>query len=97
MKWQLIENRIIKDNQLKVTNDEVTDYVKELVRNNFRKYGQDVSDDILDKSVKEILSKEDEVKRVYDNMYGKKVMDLFKSKFTLDKKEMTQEEFYKTN
>ncbi|MGZ4056907.1 MAG: trigger factor, partial [Bacteroidia bacterium] len=40
LKWQLIENKIIKDNDLQVTNDEVVEHTKELIRQQFAQMGQ---------------------------------------------------------
>ena len=95
IKWQLIENKIIKDNNINVSKDEVMNYVKGFVRSNFARYGQQATEEIVDKAAKEVLAKEDEMKKIYKNLYGKKVMDLFISSFTLERKELSQEDFYK--
>ena len=40
LKWQLIENKIIKDNDLEVKNEDVVAHTKELIVQNFAQYGQ---------------------------------------------------------
>lgn len=96
LRWQLIENKIIKDHGVTVTHDEVMEHVRGLILDQARRYGApELSGDELEKTVKQVLSKEEEVKKIYDRLYGAKVMQLFKQKFTIEEKEVPYDEFFK--
>ena len=96
LKWQLIENKIIKDHQLKVSNEEVMDYARNMIRQQFIKYNQpDVSDEVLESTVKKVFENKDEAKKIYDQLYDSRIMDLFKKSFTITEKETSYDEFYK--
>ena len=45
LKWQLIENKIIKDYNLEVKNEDVLAYAKEIIVSNFAQYGQPSPED----------------------------------------------------
>jgi trigger factor len=95
LKWQLIENRIIKDNNITVTNEEVTDHTKQLILAQFGKMQQvPMSDEDLENTAKRVLGNEEEAKKIYEQVYGQKVMTLFKTKFTLENKEVAYDEFF---
>lgn len=96
LKWQLIENKIIKDNELTVTLEEASEHVRKLMREQYKRYNiNDIDEKELDETVKRVLSKEEETKRVYEQLYGTKVMEYFKTRFTLDKKEISFDDFSK--
>ncbi|MEW6469306.1 MAG: trigger factor [Bacteroidota bacterium] len=96
MKWQLIENRILKEKQIKVSSDEALAYTKELVLREMMRYGRtDMDDKSLTEMATKILQKEGEAKRIYDQLYDQRLMDVFKSTFTLEEKELPYEEFFK--
>ncbi|HEY0030619.1 MAG TPA: trigger factor [Bacteroidia bacterium] len=96
LKWQLIENKIIKDNNLQVTNEEIVEHTKELILEQFGKYNPTpMSDEELDQTAKRVLSNEEEAKKLYEKLYGQKVMNLFKSKFTLENKAVAYDDFFK--
>lgn len=98
LKWQLIENKILKEKQVKVTNEEIVEHVKGLLKEQFAKYGRgDVDDKELTDTANKVLQKEEEAKRIYDQMYDQKLMDIFKTTFTIEKKEVTHEDFFKKN
>lgn len=96
LKWQLIENKIIKDNEIKVSSDEATDHIRNLIGEQYRRYNKTEIDPAeLETSVQRILANEEETKRVFDQLYGNKVMELFKNKFSIDKKEIAFDDFSK--
>jgi trigger factor len=98
LKWQLIENRIIKDNNLTVTNEELVEHTKELIRQQFSRMNPaGMSEEELNDTAKRVLSNQDEAKKLYEKLYGMKVMELFKSKFTLEQKEVAYDEFFGKN
>jgi trigger factor len=98
LRWQLIENKIYKDNNIVVTNDEAVDYVKGLVKANYAKSGQtDVGDEELAMTATRVLEKEEEAKRVFDSLYHEKMMTLFQTKLQIEDKEIGYEEFSSMN
>ncbi len=96
LRWQLIENKLIRDNDIKVTSDEAAEHVKNILRANFAKYGRnpdEVSDDELNDTAKRVLGKEEEAKKVFEELYAEKLMMLYRSKCTITPKEISYEEF----
>lgn len=97
LKWQLIENKIIKENDIKVASEELIAHTKQLILQQFGQMGQaPMSDEDLDKTAQRVLANEEEAKKLYEKLYGQKVMDLFKTKFTLENKEVAYDDFFKT-
>jgi trigger factor len=95
MKWKLIENKIIKDNEIKVNVDEAKDEAKVFIKSEYARYGQVATEEDLEKISKDILSKEKEAQRIFENLYSKKVLDLIKEKCTMEPKEVSYDEFFK--
>jgi trigger factor len=92
MQWKLIENKIIKDNDIKVGNEEVLEEAKRYITSQYARYGQVPTEDEIKKLTGTILSKESEVQKIYENLYYVKLLQLFKEKFTLKNKEIAQSE-----
>lgn len=98
LKWQLIENKIIKDNNITVTNDEVIEHTKDLITKQFGKMSQNVmSDAELNDTAKRVLANQEEAKKLYEQVYGQKIMTFFKTKFTLENKEVAYDDFFNTD
>lgn len=95
MQWRLIENKIIKDNAITVSGDEAKEEAKLFIKSEYARYGQVPSDDDLEKISKDLLSKEKEAQRIFENLYSKKVMGLIKEKCTLETKEVSYDDFFK--
>lgn len=96
LKWQLIENKIIKEHELEVKNEDVIDHTKELIKQNFAQYGQPAPEDKeLNDVAMKVLGNEEERKKVYNQLYDVKTMKLYKSSFKLKEKEVTYDEFVK--
>ncbi len=96
LKWQLIENKIIQDHNIQVTNQEVIDQTKQMILEQFGKYNPaPMSEDDLNQTAQKVLSNKEEAKKFYEKLYGEKVMTLFKTKFTLENKEIPYDDFFK--
>ena len=95
MQWRLIENKIIKDNNIQVSGDEAKEEAKNFIKSEYARYGQVPTEDDLEKISKDLLSKEKEAQRIFENLYSKKVLGLIKEKCTLDTKEVSYDEFFK--
>lgn len=93
-KWELIKNKIVSENEIKVENQEVVDLAKEAALMQFRQYGMfDVKDEYLDQYAGSILENEQERRRFADRKLEEKVFDLIQDKVNLEDKEVDQKEF----
>ena len=94
LKWQVIKENIIKDNELKVTEEEVVQLAKEVALSQFRQYGMfNMADEHLDGFVKQMLSKQEDRNRLYGKKMEDKIMEVIKAKVTIEEKEVSREEF----
>lgn len=97
LKWQLIENKIIKENNIQVTKEEVMDHTKELIIQQFGKFNPvPMEEEELNQTAQRVLTNEEEAKKLYEKLYGQKVLALFKSKFTVENEELSHDDFFKT-
>ena len=96
LRWQLIENKIIKENNLEVTNEDILNHTKDLIKQNFGQYGQKAPEENkLTEIAGKVLENEDERKKVYNQLYDFKTLSLYKRKFKLNDKSVTYDEFVK--
>lgn len=95
MQWRLIENKIIKDNNIQVSADEAREEAKRFIKSEYSRYGQVPTDEDLEKISKDVLSREKDAQRIFENLYSQKVLDLIKEKCTLNTKEVSYDEFFK--
>ncbi|MGS2737781.1 trigger factor [Sinomicrobium sp. M5D2P17] len=96
LRYQLIEGKIIRDNDLQVTFDELKDFAKEFIKIQMAQFGQtDPSEEELDSIAARILSNQDEIKRLSEQLMSKKLLSLYKEKANLKTKEVTYEDFVK--
>ena len=94
-RWQLIENKLIKENDIKVEESEVQNKAKEMIVANFKQFGQEVPSEELDNYAATVLSKQEEKQKMYNELYSDKILDLVSSKCKLESKEITYDEFVK--
>lgn len=95
LKWQLIENKIIRDNDIKVSQEELKEGIKAQLLQQFAHYGmQQADDEMMNEMVEKFMQREEEVRKVNDQLYDNKVMEFFKSQATLKEKKTTSEKFY---
>ena len=97
MQWKLIENKIIKNNNIAVTADEAKVEAGNYVRSQFARYGQVPDDAEVAKIVEGILTKEQEAQKIFEGLYSKKVLDVLKTTCKLDTKEVSYNEFFGIN
>lgn len=94
LKWQLIQGEIFKANEIKLDNQEVIEFTKGLLVNNYAQYGIPApADDELTKSAMQVLQNKDEVTRIYDMLAESKLTQFFKSTVKLNEKEISYDDF----
>lgn len=95
MRWQLIENRVIKEHNINVSNDEVIAFTKQMVMRQMAQYGQMPEEVDLDGIARNVLESKEEEQRITDQLYSEKLMSFLKENLKLDEKEVSVEEFQK--
>lgn len=96
LKWQLIQDAIIKQFELKVEPAEVEDLAKQQVLMQFRQYGMaNVPEEHLNNYAGEMLKKDQERRRLYEQKFQEKITHLVKETVKLEEKKVREEEFAK--
>ncbi len=96
LRYQLIEGKIINDNNLQVTFDELKDFAKDLIKGQMAQFGQNSPEDKeLEDIAARILSNQDEVKRISEQLMSQKLLNYYKENAKLKTKEVSFDEFIK--
>ena len=96
LRWQLIENNILENFDVKVEASEVENQTSSLIAMQMQQYGQPVPEqDKMNEIVASILMKEDERKKVYDQLYDQKTLEIYKENFKLTEKAISYDDFVK--
>jgi len=94
LKWQLIKNKIIELNDVKVAAEEVVDYTKGLLMQQMQGMGMgNIDDERLSETANNVLQNQEEARRIYEMLYDSKLKDIYKSTFKLKEKEIDYENF----
>jgi len=104
--WQLIENKIVKDNKLAVTQNEVKEFIKsyfikaqvhehEHDHEHEHEHHHEEDDARFDKIAETIMENEEETKKITEKLFDDKLFDFFKTKLNVKEKEVTYDDFVK--
>jgi trigger factor len=95
LKWQLVKSRISRENNIKITEEELRAFITYNLRMQFLQYYgiTDVPEENLAKYVEEALKNRSEIQRYSEKLIENKVFDLVKKNINLDEKEITLEKF----
>jgi len=98
LRYQLIEGKVITSNGLQITFDDLKEYANGLIRKQMAQFGQmNPTDEDVDGIVMRVLSNQEEVKRLSEQVMSEKMLNLFKEKVKADTKEVSYEEFVKAS
>ncbi|MFD2099306.1 trigger factor [Flagellimonas iocasae] len=96
LRYQLIEGKIIQDNNLQVQFDELKEFAKGFIKSQMAQYGHlDPKEEELENIASRVLGNQDEVKRLSEQLMSQKLLDLYKEKANLKVKEVTYDDFVK--
>ncbi|MDQ1296100.1 MAG: trigger factor [Bacteroidota bacterium] len=96
LKWQLIRNKVARNNELKITEEELQKEAENITRYQFRQYGLFyATDEQIANYAKETLKKEEDAKRIADKILEDKVLVLLKDIVEVGNKSVTVDEFNK--
>ena len=95
IRYQLIEGKIISDNNLKMTFEELKKFTEALIKKQMGQYGQMPEKEKLDGIVSNVLSNKEETKRISNQLMGDKMLQFFIEKAPLKRKKVAFEAFIK--
>ena len=96
LRYQLIEGKLISEHGLEIQFDELKEFAKGFIRSQMAQYGQaDPKEEDLENIAGRVLSNQDEVKRLSEQLMSQKLLNLYKEKANLKIKEVTYEQFVK--
>ena len=95
IRYQLIEGKIISDNNLKMTFEELKEFTETLIKKQMGQYGQMPEKEKLDGIVSNVLSNKEETKRISNQLMGDKMLKFFIEKAPLKRKKVAFDAFIK--
>jgi trigger factor len=94
LKWTLVKTKIAKENELKVTQDDLVNAAKQQLIAQFSQYGMSyIPDEYLVKYANEMLQKEGEANKLYEQEIEEKVIDFVAEVVKLEEKQVSVEQF----
>ena len=96
LQWQLIENKILENYEIKVSQDDILAQTKKLIGMQMKQYGQPEGDDAqLTDIATGILKNEEEKKKIYDQIFDERTLAVYKENFKLTEKSISYDDFVK--
>ena len=96
LRYQLIEEEIIHQNNLKIEEKEIKDFAKKIFLNQFGQIGKKGGDKEIEQMVERILRNEEERKRIIEQLKSEKLLTFFKENIKFKIKKLTYDSFIKT-
>ncbi|WP_034888592.1 trigger factor [Gillisia sp. Hel_I_29] len=96
LRFQLIEGKLIQENKLEVKFEDLKAFTVERIKEQMAQFGQtDPAEKELDDIAARVLSNQDEVKRLSEQIMNEKLLGFYKENIKLKEKEVTYEDFVK--
>ncbi len=96
LRYQLIEGKIMKDNDIKLDYAELVDYAKGFIRSQMAQFGNmNPEEKELDDIAGRILQNQDEAQKLQAQLISQKLLAFYKGNMSFDSKEVSYEDFIK--
>jgi len=96
LRYQLIESKLIKENDLQVQFDELKEFAKGFIKSQMAQYGHlNPTDEELENVATRVMGNQEEVKRMSEQLMSQKLLNLYKEKANLKTKEISYDNFIK--
>ena len=96
LRYQLIQEKILKENDIKLDYEELKEYAKGFIRTQMAQFGNMNPEDAeLDDIANRILGNQEEAKKLQDQLMSQKLMTFYKEKMTFKTKKVNYEGFVK--
>lgn len=96
LRWQLVKNRIAKENDVKISDEEILEEAKSFTRQQFSQYGlYYATDEQITSFAKDMLNKEDDARRIAEKVLDTKVLNIIIDSVKVDDRKVSPDEFNK--
>jgi trigger factor len=96
LKWQMIENKIAEMAEIKIESEELVNMAKNYIVSQYAQYGLPApQDENLDAQAKQILSNQEESRRMYEILLEQKIIAYLKEKVKINEKKVSYDDFVK--
>ncbi|WP_298781382.1 trigger factor [uncultured Polaribacter sp.] len=96
LRYQLIEGKIMKDNDIKIDYKELVDYAKGFIRTQMAQFGNmNPEEKELDDIAGRILQNQEEAQKLQSQLISNKMLTFFKDNMKFKSKEVSYEDFIK--
>jgi len=94
LRWTLIENKIINDNELEIKYEEVVATAKDRLLAQFKMYGQqELPEEQLNQYAMQLLQDKEQANRLFEEVKALKVFDYLKGLVKIEKKDIPYNKF----
>ena len=94
LRYQLIEGKLMQDNDLKVDFEDVKENAKNMIKVQMAQFGQtNPAEKELEDIAARVLSNQDEVRKISEQVVSQKLLALYKEKANVKTKELSYEAF----
>jgi trigger factor len=94
LRFQLIEGKALAQSDIKITFEDLKSFTAKNIRQQMAQFGQtNPTDEEVQGIVARVLSNQEEVKRLSDQVVAEKLLEIFKDKANPTTKEVTYQEF----
>ncbi|MCP1997540.1 trigger factor [Flavobacterium sp. HSC-61S13] len=96
LRYQLIEGKIIAENNLQINFEEVKAFTTDLIKKQMAQFGQlEPAEADVENIVARVMSNQEEVRRISEQVMNDKMMALFSEKVSFKTKEVSYKDFMK--
>jgi trigger factor len=96
LRWQIIRNKVARDNEIKITEEELHAEAMNITRYQFQQYGlYYANDEQIHNYAHEMLKRDEDAKRIADKILEEKAIEKLREVVKLENKTVTVEEFNK--
>lgn len=95
LKWQLVENKVVKDHGIEINREELKEFTKVMITKQMAQYGPLPESMDLDSIAENVMQNQEEVQRMTEQLFTEKIVRFFKENVKLAEKEVSFDDFIK--
>jgi trigger factor len=94
IKWQLIENKLVEENNIQITRQDIKEFIMDFFRTNYFKNSTDADlEERLSTLAESSMKTEKDVKNIYDQLFDKRIEEAIKKVVPVAKQSIMADKF----